>query len=199
MSALILASASPRRLDLLGQIGLVPAQIVAADIDETPHRGELPRILPLRLAQTKALAVAETVADQHPDTWVLAADTVVALGRRILGKPGNEAEAKEFLQLLSGRRHRVFTAVVVITPEKQMRHRVVETCLLMKSLSVAEIRDYLKSQEWQGKAGGYAIQGLAACFIRWMQGSYSNVVGLPLYETRQLLAGFDPELSQGRS
>ena len=192
MSALILASASPRRLDLLGQIGLVPAQIVAADIDETPHRGELPRILPLRLAQTKALAVA----DQHPDTWVLAADTVVALGHRILGKPANEAEAKEFLQLLSGRRHRVFTAVVVITPEKQMRHRVVETCLLMKSLSVAEIRDYLKSQEWQGKAGGYAIQGLAACFIRWMQGSYSNVVGLPLYETRQLLAGFNPGASQ---
>lgn len=185
MSGLILASASPRRLDLLNQIGLVPDRIVSADINETPLVGEMPRVLAERLAKSKAFAVAADC----PDHWILAADTVVAVGRRILGKPSDAQEAKKFLQLLSGRRHRVYTGIAVITPEKQLRYRVVETCLLVKNLSEQEISDYLISLEWQGKAGGYAIQGLAACFIRWIQGSYSNVVGLPLYETSVLLAG----------
>lgn len=181
---LILASASPRRLELLAQIGIVPAQIIAADIDETPKATELPRPLAQRLATEKAAWVAEKM----PGQWIIAADTVVAVGRRLLGKAQNEAEAEKFLRLLSGHRHRVYTGVAVVTPAGQHRHRVVETILTFKRLSDMEIAAYIASNEWQGKAGAYGIQGRAACFVRWIQGSYSNVVGLPLYETGLLLA-----------
>ena len=179
---LILASASPRRLELLAQVGIRPDATLPADIDETPRPRELARPCALRLAAAKAEAVA---AD---DAVVLAADTVVAVGRRILGKPASLAEAEAFLRLLSGRRHRVVTGVAVRTPERT-RLRAVETAVRFKPLDRGEIAAYLASGEWRGKAGGYAIQGLAGTFVVKMVGSYTNVVGLPLYETMSLLGG----------
>ena len=182
---LVLASASPRRRDLLAQIGLVPDRIDAADIDEAPLRRELPRDHALRLAEAKA----RTVAARAPDAVVLGADTVVALGRRILPKAEDEATARNCLAALSGRRHRVIGGVCVLAPGRPARMRVVTSVVAFKQLSAAEMAAYLASGEWQGKAGGYAIQGRAAAFVRFLSGSYSNVVGLPLFETAQLLAG----------
>lgn len=193
---LILASASPRRLDLLAQIGLVPDGVAPADVDETPHARELPRDLAKRLAALKAT----TVAERHKEAFVLAADTVVSCGRRILPKPADEAEARSCLSLLSGRRHKVIGGISLVCPDGRHLSRVVETNVHFKRLEKSEIKGYLASQEWQGKAGGYAIQGLAAAFVQQLSGSYSNVVGLSLFETRQLLngaAGIDPITDQG--
>jgi septum formation protein len=181
---LILASASPRRLALLGSIGVRPHAVVPADIDETPRKGELPRAYALRLAQEKAGVIAVL----HPADLVLAADTVVSVGRRILGKPEDAAQAESFLRLMSGRRHRVTTAVCLRHGERRWSRRV-ETAVRFKRLSVDEVAAYVASGEWQGKAGGYAIQGIAAAFVPWLSGSYTNVVGLPLTETAGLLAG----------
>ena len=181
----MLASASPRRLALLRQIGLMPDCIDAADIDETPRRGELPPAHAMRLAQEKAQAVIP----RHPRAYVLAADTVVACGRRILPKTEDEASARSCLELLSGRRHRVHGGIALIGPDGGLVTRRVDSQVVFKRLSEAEIGAYLCTREWQGKAGGYAIQGRAAALIRWVSGSYSNVVGLPLFETVQLLAG----------
>jgi septum formation protein len=179
---LILGSASPRRRDLLAQVGITPDSILAPEIDESPDRGELPRVCALRLATAKAEAVPAP-----DDDVVLAADTVVALGRRMLGKPADAAEAREFLAALSGRRHRVITAVAVRRGSRRWS-RAVETAVRFKRLDAPEIAAYLASGEWQGKAGAYAIQGRAGGFIPWIGGSYSNVVGLPLTETLGLLA-----------
>ncbi len=181
---LILASASPRRLELLAQVGITPDAVAPADIDETPLGAELPRIHALRLARAKAEA-----AEAAPDDLVLAADTVVAAGRRILGKPCDAAEAESFLRLLSGRRHRVITAIAG-RRDGIFRTRAVETAVRFKRLSDVELAGYLDSGEWRGKAGGYAIQGRAAGLIPWIGGSYGAVVGLPLTETLNLLAGF---------
>jgi len=182
---LILASASPRRLDLLARLGIVPDRIDPADLDETPRKAEQPR----RLAQRLARAKAEAVAARSPGALVLAADTVVGVGRRILGKPGDAAEARRFLDLLSGRRHRVTTGVALVTPDGQLRERVVETTLAFHRLTDAQAEDYVASGEWEGKAGGYAIHQRAEVFVRFLSGSHSNVVGLPLFETAQLLRG----------
>ena len=178
---LILGSASPRRLDLLAQIGITPDEIRPADIDETPRRDEDARTYVRRMAAEKAEAVPAEAGD-----IVLAADTVVTAGRRILGKPEDVAQARAFLTLLSGRRHRVMTA---ITLRRQGREwsRLVETQVRLRPLSAQEIEDYLASNEWQGKAGGYAIQGRAGAFVNWIEGSFSAVVGLPLAETATLL------------
>ena len=182
---LILASASPRRLELLRQVMLVPDAVDPADLDETPLRGELPALHAQRLAAAKA----ETVASRHPGAFVLAADTVVACGRRILPKAEDEATARRCLMLLSGRRHRVHGGLALVTPEGKLAQRQVQTIVAFKRLIDEEITSYLRSGEWHGKAGGYAIQGLAALFVRQLSGSYSNVVGLPLFETAALLAG----------
>ncbi len=182
---LILASASPRRLDLLAQIGITPDVVTPADINEEPIGGELPRDHALRLAQEKAVKIA----GQSPDNIILAADTVVGVGRRILPKTETAAQAKKCLELMSGRGHRVFTGVAVIKANGDMLSRVVETRLKMKRLSPMELQDYLDSEEWKGKAGGYGIQGRAGAFIPSLIGSYTNVVGLPLFETRNLLTG----------
>jgi septum formation protein len=183
---LVLASASPRRLDLLRQIGLVPGAIRPADIDESPRKGELPRALAGRLAREKALAASDA---QKTEELVLAADTVVACGRRILTKAETEDEARACLALLSGRRHRVMTGVALAKDGALVAERLVETRVGFKVLAAPEIEAYVASGEWQGKAGGYAIQGRAGLFIRFLEGSYSNVVGLPLYETACLLEG----------
>lgn len=188
---LVLASASPRRLALLQQIGIDPDTLLPADIDEAPRRGETPRALAQRLARTKA-EVARRAADrveENVDGLVLAADTVVAVGRRILPKAETFDEAEACLQLLSGRGHRVYTAVCVSAPRDVIRQRLVETRVRFKRLSRAEIDAYLQSGEWRGKAGGYAIQGLAGAFVVKLTGSYANVVGLPLHETANLLGG----------
>jgi len=182
---LILASASPRRAELLAQAGLTPDQIVAADVDEAAHVGELPRQLAARLAASKAAAVA---AD-FPEDLVLGADTVVACGRRILDKADDEAEARRHLGLLSGRRHRVYGGVCVAAPGGGLHERLVVTQVTFKRLSGAEIDTYMAGGEWRGKAGAYAIQGRADAFVKRINGSYSNVVGLPLYETVALLGG----------
>lgn len=178
---LILGSASPRRKDLLAQLGLVPDAILPPDIDEDPRKGELPRPYCARLAREKALAVAA-----GGDDVVLCADTTVALGRRILGKPADAGEAAQFLTLLGGRRHQVITAVAVRRGDRLWCREVV-TDVKMKRLSDAELNAYLASGEWQGKAGGYAIQGLAGAFIPWISGSFTGVVGLPVAETAALL------------
>ena len=183
---LILASASPRRRDLIARLGLEPARIVAADIDETPDKAEVPRAYAVRMARQKALAGAD------PTAHVLAGDTVVACGRRILPKAEDEATARHCLELLSGRRHTVLSAVALLAPDGSIRERLSETKVRFKSLSYQEIADYIASGEWHGKAGGYAIQGRAEGLIAWIGGSHSGVVGLPLFETRALLkaAGF---------
>tara|TARA_R110002110_G_scaffold354_3_gene1378 strand:+ start:781 stop:1392 length:612 start_codon:yes stop_codon:yes gene_type:complete len=182
---LVLASASPRRVELLAQVGIVPDTIAPADIDETPQRREEPGPLAKRLARGKA----EAIAAEHDDAWVIGADTVVGLGRRILGKPETADEARRFLSMLSGRRHRVYGGVTVIAPSGKASGRLVVTTVKFKRLETPEIDAYLDSGEWRGKAGGYAIQGLAGAFIRGINGSYFNVVGLPLYETLSLLRG----------
>ena len=183
MVRLILASASPRRLDLLARIGVTPDAVIAADIDESVPRGELPRQHALRLAREKADAVAR----QQPDALVLAADTVVAVGRRILPKVEDEATLRACMKLLSGRRHRVLTGVALAVPGNGIRERLVETTIAMKRLSDEEIDHYAGHGEWRGKAGGYALQGYGEVYVRHIGGSYSNVVGLPLVETRMLL------------
>ena len=180
---LVLASASPRRLALLAQIGVTPDRVCAADIDETPRKREMPRRYALRMARTKATCI------DAPGAAVLAADTVVAAGRRILPKAETAIDAQACLTLLSGRRHRVITAVIVIAPGNRPVERVVESVVTFSRLTEAQIDSYVRSGEWHGKAGGYAIQGLAASFVRFLSGSHSNVVGLPLYETAQLLRG----------
>ena len=181
----VLASASPRRLDLLRQIGLEPDRVDPADIDEMPRPGELPPTHAMRLAEEKARAVMP----RHPGAYILAADTVVACGRRILPKPLDAASARACLKMLSGRRHRVYGGIALASPDERLTLRRVDSHVTFKRLSDAEIAAYLSSGEWRGKAGGYAIQGRAAALIRWVSGSYSNVVGLPLFETFQLLIG----------
>ncbi len=180
---LVLASASPRRLALLAQIGIVPDRVIGSDIDETPLRDESPRSHAQRLARAKAEAVAE------PTSYVLAADTVVAAGRRILPKAETEEQARRCLVLLSGRRHRVMTAVVLLAPDGRRGERLVQSVVGFARLTERQIAAYLANGEWRGKAGGYAVQGRAAAFIRFLSGSYSSVVGLPLFETAQLLRG----------
>lgn len=181
---LILGSASPRRRDLLAQIGIVPDAIRPADIDETPQNGELPRRYSERLAREKCAALIASGAEEA----ILTADTVVSAGRRILGKPGDADAARAFLGLLSGRRHQVTTSVC-LRWGGQDRQRTVETRVKLKRLSSQEIEAYIATGEWQGKAGGYAIQGAAAAFVPEIYGSYTNVVGLPLVETANLLRG----------
>jgi septum formation protein len=181
----VLASLSPRRLALLRQIGLEPDEIDPAAIEEAPQPGELPPAHAIRLAEEKARAVIP----RHPGAFILAADTVVACGRRILPKTEDETSARFCLELLSGRRHRVHGGIAVASPDGRLTSRRVDSQVAFKRLSEAEIGAYLRTGEWQGKAGGYAIQGRAAALIRWVCGSYSNVVGLPLFETAQLLAG----------
>jgi septum formation protein len=180
---LILASASPRRLDLLARIGVIPDAVIPADVDESVPKSELPRQHAQRLAREKAQAVATN----EPDALVLAADTVVAVGRRILPKVDDEDTLRACMRLLSGRRHRVLTAVALAIPGKPIRARLVETMIAMKRISPEEIEYYASHGEWRGKAGGYALQGYGEVYVRHIAGSYSNVVGLPLAETRVLL------------
>ena len=180
---LVLASASPRRLALLAQIGIVPDRVIPTDIDETPLRDESPRQYARRLAHAKADAVAASGA------YVLAADTAVAAGRRILPKAETEADARRCLTLLSGRRHRVLTTVVLRSPDGRNGERTVQSVVGFARLTAGQLDAYVASEEWLGKAGGYAIQGRAAAFVAFLSGSYSNVVGLPLFETAQLLRG----------
>ncbi len=184
-SPLILASASPRRRDLLAQVGLLPDEIDPADIDETAGKSELPGPLARRLAEDKAVAVA----DRHRDAFVLGADTVVGVGRRIVGKPRDADEARRFLELLSGRRHRVYGGICAVAPDGRRTTRLVTTVVRFKRLSRAEIDAYLATGEWQGKAGAYAIQGHAAAFIPAINGSYTNVVGLDVAAVAAMLAG----------
>jgi septum formation protein len=186
---LVLASASPRRLELLRQVGLIPDAIDPAEIDETPGDGETARLLAMRLAREKAA----TCAVRHPDAFVLAADTVVTVGRRLLGKPADADDARRMLSLLSGRAHRVLTAVAVQSPRGltggRAGARLSETRVRFKRLTEPELAAYLASGEWDGKAGAYGVQGRAGAFVIDLSGSYTGVVGLPLYETRALLVG----------
>ena len=188
---LILASASPRRVALLEQVGIRPDLLCPVDIDETPRRRETPRDYVRRMALEKleAAKMMPQVKEIFAPRWLLTADTVVAVGRRILGKAEDMEEARAHLKLLSGRSHRVFTAVCLLTPEGKLRKRLVDTKVRFKRLSGAEIDAYLLSDEWRGKAGAYAIQGLAAAFVRHINGSHASVVGLPVYEVVQLLMG----------
>jgi septum formation protein len=188
---LVLASGSPRRLALVNQAGIEPEALRPADLDETPLRGELPRACANRLARAKADAALEMVRmdDELKGAYILSADTVVAVGRRILPKAELLDQAAQCLRLLSGRNHRVHSAVCLVTPREAFRQRLVETRVRFKRLSDEDIEAYLASGEWRGKAGGYAAQGIAGSFIVKIVGSYSNVVGLPLYETTTLLAG----------
>ncbi len=188
---LVLASASPRRLALMEQAGLKPDALLPSDLDETPQKGERPRDLARRLAREKAEAAQRALA-ARPDlegSYIIAADTVVAVGRRILPKAELVEEAAACLRLLSGRAHRVYTGVAMITPKGSFRERLVETRLRFKRLSTEEIEAYIALGEWRGKAGAYAIQGVAGAFATKLVGSYPAVVGLPLYETISLLAG----------
>ena len=182
---LILASASPRRVDLLAQIGVVPDLVVPADVDETPLREERPRALAQRLARSKAQAIALL----HPHAFILAADTVVACGRRILPKATTRQEAEMCLDLLSGRNHRVYGGIALICPDQTIHTRLSMTRLRFKRLSLEEKKTYLDLKEWEGKAGGYALQGYAARFVPAICGSYPNVLGLDVYQTAQLLHG----------
>jgi len=188
---LVLASGSPRRLGLLNQAGLEPDSLEPVEIDESPERGELPRTLAVRLAREKAEASLVRVRNREEikNAYILSADTVVAVGRRILPKPEMLEEAAACLRLLSGRTHRVYTGVCLVTPRDALRTRLVESRVRFKRLSNEDLESYLASGEWRGKAGGYAIQGLAGAFVTKLVGSYTNVVGLPLYETTTLLSG----------
>ncbi len=183
--ALILASASPRRVQLLRQIGITPDEIIPADIDESERPGELPKDAALRLAVEKAQAVTK----KHPGTFILAADTVVACGRRILPKTQTSEETRKCLEMLSGRRHHVYGGIALATPTGQILTKLADTVVQLKKLSDQEIETYLKTAEWNGVAGGYAIQGYAASFIKFIRGSHSNVVGLSLYDTMKILNG----------
>lgn len=190
-SSLVLASASPRRLAILGQVGIEPDALRPTSIDETPKSTEPPRAYVARIAKEKARA-AQKLIDEEPDlagSFIISADTIVAVGRRILTKPELVEEAARMLQLLSGRSHRVYTAVCLITPDRKMVQRIVETRVRFKHLSSEEIDCYLVSNEWRGKAGGYAIQGMAGAFVERLIGSYTNVVGLPLTEMINMLRG----------
>lgn len=191
---LILASASPRRLELLAQIGIIPARIEPSTVAETPKKRELPAHLAKRLAEAKA----QDVAGRNPLAVVLGADTVVACGRRILAKADDEAEARSFLALLSGRRHRVYGGLSVVDAKGKAHTRLVITAVAFKRLDGQEIDAYIASNEWRGKAGAYAIQGRAAAFVRKINGSYSNVVGLSLPETYSLLKGLGFHSEQGK-
>ncbi|MGB4106604.1 MAG: Maf family nucleotide pyrophosphatase [Alphaproteobacteria bacterium] len=182
---LILASASPRRLDLLKQVHITPDKIIPAEIDESPLKGEAPRDLAKRLARLKA----EAIRSKNPEAFILAADTVVACGRRILPKAENEKETRECLELLTGRRHHVYGGIALMTPQGKLLQKICDTVVQFKMLQAAEIEEYLRSGEWKSKAGGYAIQGSAAAFIKSIHGSYSNVVGLSLYDTMGILNG----------
>ncbi|AXU17929.1 septum formation protein Maf [Novosphingobium sp. THN1] len=186
---LVLASASPRRLELLRRIGVTPSRVLATDIDETPQKGERPRAHASRLAAEKARAAAVLA----PGSVILAGDTVVGAGARILPKAEDEATARHCLALLSGRRHRVFSAIALVTPDGKLREALSETIVRFKRLSDEEVESYIAGGEWHGKAGGYAIQGSAEGFCDWLSGSHSGVIGLPLFETRRLLraAGID--------
>ena len=188
---LVLASGSPRRLSLINQAGIEPDALRPADVDEIPHRGELPRALATRLARAKAQGALNQVRldEELRGSFVLAADTVVAVGRRILPKAELLDDATQCLRLLSGRNHRVYSGICLVTPKENFRQRLVETRVRFKRLSEEDIEAYLASGEWRGKAGGYAAQGIAGSFIVKMTGSYTNVVGLPLYETISLLSG----------
>ena len=188
---LVLASGSPRRLSLINQAGMEPDALRPANVDEVPRKGELPRALATRLARAKAEAALEAVRvdEELRGSFILAADTVVAVGRRILPKAELLDEAAQCLRMLSGRNHHVYTGVCLITPRESFRQRLVDTRVRFKRLSDEDIEAYLASGEWRGKAGGYAAQGIAGTFIVKIVGSYSNVVGLPLYETTNLLAG----------
>lgn len=185
VAPLVLASASPRRLDLLRQVGIEPDRVVPAELNEAPRSNELPAQHAARLALEKALCVAQ----RHPDAFVLAADTVVATGRRILPKAETLDQARACLERLSGRRHRVLGGIVLFAPDGRRASRLVTTVVQFKRLTSADVQAYLASEEWRGKAGGYAIQGRAAALIPWIRGSYSNVVGLALAETTALLQG----------
>jgi septum formation protein len=187
----VLASGSPRRLALVNQAGIEPDALKPSDVDETPKRGEIPRAYANRLAKEKAVVALNNVKldDELRGSFILAADTVVAVGRRILPKAELLDEAQQCLRLLSGRNHRVYTSICLVTPRESFRQRLVETRVRFKRLSSEDIESYLASGEWRGKAGGYAAQGIAGTFIVKMVGSYSNVVGLPLYETMALLGG----------
>jgi len=188
---IVLASGSPRRLSLLNQAGIEPDALRPADVDETPKRGELPRACANRLARAKADAALKSVQldDELRGAFILAADTVVAVGRRILPKANLVDEAAQCLRLLSGRNHRVYTAICLVTPKEAFRQRLIETRVRFKRLSEDDIQAYIGSGEWRGKAGGYAVQGIAGSFVVKMVGSYTNVVGLPLYETVTLMGG----------
>ncbi|KQZ50744.1 septum formation inhibitor Maf [Rhizobium sp. Root149] len=193
----ILASGSPRRLDLLNQVGIKPSRLMPMDIDETPKKSEHPRSLARRLSLEKAEAAFAAVKDDLAwrQSYILSADTVVAVGRRILGKTEYMDEASAALHLLSGRGHWVYTGICLVTPGGQFRQKVVETKVRFKRLSTREIEAYLASDQWRGKAGAYAIQGIAGSFVQKLVGSYTNVVGLPLYETALLLNGEGYELA----
>ncbi len=182
---LILASASPRRVELLARIGITPTHIIPAELDESERPKELPRDVALRLAQDKALKIRET----HTDSFILAADSVVACGRRTLPKGETEQDAHHCLTLLSGRSHRIYGGICVITPEGVLRTRCIETRVKFKRLSIQEIEHYVASGEWTGKAGAYGVQGYAEAFIKSIHGSHSNIVGLSLYDTMNLLNG----------
>jgi septum formation protein len=188
---LVLASGSPRRLSLLNQAGIEPDSLQPTEVDEIPGKGELPRALANRLAKTKAQAALASVKidEELRGSYILAADTVVAVGRRIMPKADMLDEAAACLRMLSGRNHRVYTGICLVTPKETFRQRLIETRVRFKRLSNEDIEAYLASGEWRGKAGGYAIQGLAGTFVVKMVGSYTNVVGLPLYETMSLLGG----------
>jgi septum formation protein len=190
-SKLILASGSPRRLSLINQVGITPDLLLPADVDEIPLKGELPRACANRLARIKAeTALAQVHGDEElKGSYILAADTVVAVGRRILPKAELVDEASQCLRLLSGRNHKVYTAVCLVTPKEGFRQRLVETRVRFKRLSEQDLDTYLASGQWRGKAGGYAAQGIAGSFIVKLVGSYTNIVGLPLYETITLLSG----------
>ncbi|MEK1850911.1 MAG: Maf-like protein [Phyllobacterium sp.] len=187
----VLASGSPRRLALLSQIGIEPDRLLSADVDETPLRAEHPRSLARRLSRQKAEKIAEELKNdvELGEAYIVAADTVVAVGRRVLPKAEILDDATACLRLLSGRSHRVYTGLCLITPKGKLRQDLIETRVRFKRLSREELESYLASGEWRGKAGGYAIQGLAGGFVVKLVGSYSNVVGLPLYETASLLHG----------
>lgn len=188
---LVLASGSPRRLALLNQAGIEPDALRPADVDETPRKGELPRACATRLARAKAEAALEALKldDELRGAFIIAADTVVAVGRRILPKTELVDEASQCLRLLSGRNHRVYSAICVVTPKEAFRQRLIETRVRFKRLNEEDIAGYIDSGEWRGKAGGYAVQGIAGSFVVKLVGSYTNVVGLPLYETVTLLGG----------
>lgn len=181
----VLASSSPRRKELLQTIGLSPEQILHPEVDESPHEREGVREYVKRIARLKALSIHSKV----PHAYVLSADTIVEIGRKIVGKPVDQEDAFQILQRLSGRRHRVYTGICGISPEGKIGEHLVLTRVSFKRLSENEIKEYLESKDWQGRAGAYSIQGLAAKFVKFISGSYTNVVGLPLYETDCLLKG----------